>query len=379
MLNLIDIFESIEQFAYKVLIWMLIAPKTLAKIIVDPDWAAGYITKELREKEHNRFDDFFSPVILILLVSVVPFVYFSYFTVTPSASISAPTAAHLGEDVILAASADFISDVPPYRFEWKDGSLKPLPVNYSGEDGSVIWIAWDEPGIKSIYVVASNQKGEKVWARSAHIYIGKAGEDLSRFKDVPTPEPSNNYLNADFGETLKETNSALLGLLFLGIPLIFALVVEVILGNPLSGEGMKRSFFIQCYYFAPLYTALWAGLVAPQYFLTPSESPLASMLLSMFLYFLGWLIYHETRLLEVECKFHWVKALGTTLGILTASTALVIALVAAGELKSTYPDLLRLGSWLIWVGLGLILIVMGWARALKSRSQGKASPNHPRS
>lgn len=73
MVNLIDILESIEQFAYKVLIWILVAPKTLAKIIMEPGWVPTYISKELREKEQNRFDEYFSPVFLILLASVLEF------------------------------------------------------------------------------------------------------------------------------------------------------------------------------------------------------------------------------------------------------------------------------------------------------------------
>jgi hypothetical protein len=366
MSNLIDIFESIEQFAYKILIWIILLPKTLAKIIIDPSWAPGYISRELREKEHNRFDEYFPPVILILMVAVVPFVYFSYFAVTPSATISAPDAAYVGEDVILSASADFISDIPPYRFEWKDKFLKPLPVNFSSEDGSVVWIAWDTPGDKHINVVVSNLKGEQLWDYAV-VHIGKMDEDLSGFDGIPTLGPTPSVPKADLTEALKKTDTLLLGLLFLGLPLMFALAVDAFREKPLSAESMRRSFYIQCYYFSLPYLFLWAGLVAPQYFLTPSEALTKWAMLGMFFYFLGWLVYQETRLIAVERAWHWLKALGLSIAILLFDIMLILALPSMGEFNSMYPDLLRVWLWILFSATTLALIITSWVHAFRKR------------
>jgi len=366
MANLIDIFESIEQFAYKLLTWIIFLPRTLAKIIVDSDWVPGYISTELREKDRNRFDDYFPPVMLILLVSVAPFIYFAYFAVTPSVTISAPAAAHVREDVIFIASVEFISDVSPYRFEWKDDSLKPLPVNYSVEDGSIVWTAWDTRGYKYIYVLASNPKGEQVWGRAV-VYIGEVDEDLSSFAETSTPAPPPSAPQADLAESLKKTDTFLLGLLFLGMPLVFALAVEALREKPLTAEGIKRSFYIQCYYFAPLYFIFWIGLVAPEYFMTPSEKLLKGTILGMFFYFLGWLVYQETRLIAAERAWPWPKALGLSIGIFLFDILLILALASMGELDSMYFDMLRVGLWVLSVVVMLALIITGWIHALRKR------------
>lgn len=53
MIDLSKIFDSIEKLAYDILIWILLVPKTLVKILVEPSWVPGYVTKELNEKTES--------------------------------------------------------------------------------------------------------------------------------------------------------------------------------------------------------------------------------------------------------------------------------------------------------------------------------------
>src|SRR5215216_7735798 len=117
MLDLTTILESIEKLAYDVLIWALLVPKTLIKIVIDPSWVRGYVTKELTQKDEARFDEYFSPIILILLASLLPFVY-SYLTPIPAVTIQGPEEVKVNSDIDFNATADFISERGNFKYVW---------------------------------------------------------------------------------------------------------------------------------------------------------------------------------------------------------------------------------------------------------------------
>ena len=71
-MNIINILEGIEKLVVELLLWILFIPKTLFKIITDPNWVPIYIKEEL-DKKSERFDDYISPVLLFLTSSVVLF------------------------------------------------------------------------------------------------------------------------------------------------------------------------------------------------------------------------------------------------------------------------------------------------------------------
>src|SRR6266508_5543727 len=84
MSNLMDFLGQIEKLAYSLAVWIILIPKTIFKIILEPTWVRGYIAKEFAESaevektgksgDKVRFDDYVSPVILLLLCSLVPYV-----------------------------------------------------------------------------------------------------------------------------------------------------------------------------------------------------------------------------------------------------------------------------------------------------------------
>jgi hypothetical protein len=72
-MNIANILAGLEKLVVEVLLWLLFIPKTLLKIVSDPDWAPGYVDAELA-KDKARFEDYMSPVPLFLICSVVLFV-----------------------------------------------------------------------------------------------------------------------------------------------------------------------------------------------------------------------------------------------------------------------------------------------------------------
>lgn len=70
-----DFLEGIERLIVRILLWVVIIPKTLFQIFSEPSWVVTYIEEELVEEERNgRFDDYISPVLLFLICSLVLFV-----------------------------------------------------------------------------------------------------------------------------------------------------------------------------------------------------------------------------------------------------------------------------------------------------------------
>ena len=43
--------DGFEKLVYDILVWLILVPKTLAKVISNPSWVPGYVAKELGEKE----------------------------------------------------------------------------------------------------------------------------------------------------------------------------------------------------------------------------------------------------------------------------------------------------------------------------------------
>jgi hypothetical protein len=72
-MNIINIIKGIEQLAVELLLWIIYVPKTLYKIIKDPNWVPVYIKEELN-KDEDKFKGYLSPILLFLAISVLLFV-----------------------------------------------------------------------------------------------------------------------------------------------------------------------------------------------------------------------------------------------------------------------------------------------------------------
>ena len=69
MFNIANILEGLEKLVFEVLTWVLLVPKTLIKILWDPDWVSVYVEEELSKKE-ERFTDYMSPFLLLVLITI---------------------------------------------------------------------------------------------------------------------------------------------------------------------------------------------------------------------------------------------------------------------------------------------------------------------
>lgn len=65
--------KSVEDAVYEVMIWVLLLPKTFWLAMTRPQRAMDYIAEEWEKKSEERFDEYLSPVLLWLMITVIPF------------------------------------------------------------------------------------------------------------------------------------------------------------------------------------------------------------------------------------------------------------------------------------------------------------------
>lgn len=311
--------DGFEKLAYDILVWLILVPKTLAKVISNPSWIPGYVTKELAEKDAARFDDYLSPVILMLLTSLVPFAIMDSFP-ERGLGVEGPIFGQAGEGYVFDAKADFIYPAPvgtkyvfsmtvePYENQ-QDVSWGVSPIDgvVKSEDASGLFgVAWTEVGTYKVTIKAENNQGE-IHIASHDIEIKSVGTAVD---DSPMTFDVRETGDGGFKglqDSLQGDKSILAALIFMGLPLVFALSIEMFRGRDISNSVLKRTFYAQCYCFAPLYLSMWSfALFLGYYWVEGINDLLMSLLLVVFLIVFVWFIVNEIRLIKRE------RAIGTT-------------------------------------------------------------------
>jgi hypothetical protein len=66
-LDFLKILKSFEDFVYEALLWLILVPKTLLRIICTPRRMVVYAEQELASSDEQRFGDSVSPPLLLIL------------------------------------------------------------------------------------------------------------------------------------------------------------------------------------------------------------------------------------------------------------------------------------------------------------------------
>ena len=368
MLDLTKVIEGIEALAYDMLMWILLVPKTLAKIVFHPAWAPGYVAEQLKSDARARFDDFISPVILILLSTLLPFAY-SYATSAPDVEITGSAQSNISQDVTFTATANFISKDGQYTYdwgEWDGDTYNSYGTWDSNQTTDYISTNWDKPGWETVAVTASNDKGESYY-NEYNIYIVDPNQPASTQATIVNEAAPANREPKTWRSVLEGTPGFLAALAFLSIPLLFALAIEAFRGNPLTTSSLMQSFYVQCYYLSPFALASWSLILGVKYFVTPSEFPLTALAGLVVLVLLLQLIRNETLLVAAERSLRRGPAFWVVLG------CLALILIVAGMVLLLMGDAEAFRQFLGWfyVAFVVALFLTGfWYRIFRRSAQG---------
>ncbi len=108
MKSIISVLQDFEKLVYKILMWVILIPKTLVYVILDPLKAPEYIDEEFTQDKDSPFDEYMSPVVLLLVVAFLPALAFNFLP-NFGATIASPaeTEEVTGRYVQFQAQTDF--------------------------------------------------------------------------------------------------------------------------------------------------------------------------------------------------------------------------------------------------------------------------------
>ncbi len=367
MIDLTQVIESIEGLAYDILMWVLLIPKTLAKIIFHPAWVPGYVSEKFKDGVKGKFDDYLSPILLILLCSLIPFVY-SYVTPQPNVTLSGPAQAQINQDATFTATANFISKADQYNYEWGEW-IDNKYTSYGNWDSnqSTDYFAynWNTPGWKTIDVTATDHQGE-YYENQYDVYVVDPSVPLSEQGAPISAAPAAGRVTQNWQSALEGMPGFLAALAFLSIPLLFALAIEAFRGNPLTPASLMRSFYTQCYFLSPLALASWLLILGQKYFITPSELPLTIFAAIVVLVLLLQFFKSEILLIAAERRLHRRQAFWVFVGCFAL---ILIVAVSIFFLMGNAEVFRQFLGW-FYVAFVIILFLSGiWRSLFRKRPQ----------
>lgn len=306
MKSIFSIFLDIEKLIYKILMWFILVPKTIVKITLNPAWAPGYVKDEL-QNDQTPFDEYISPIILLLVVALIPAVAFNLLP-TYGATISSPAETQPTTDRFLSfeVRTDFRSSSADmeYFHKWTVTRVVSALPTTGGDPvltsevhyplGPVNFIEEiDENTVKDKFLFTFQDPGEYLVAVSAGKYDPRkfdpasqqgvateiytstlrvivpvrldeqvviSNEEQTKDTEAASPEGFES-----FSATVQRENTLFLAIALMLPPLLFALATKLFTTN-ITEETLKESFYTQCYYFSPLSVTIWASYYARYFF-----------------------------------------------------------------------------------------------------------------
>ncbi|MCC6500641.1 MAG: hypothetical protein IT313_10280 [Anaerolineales bacterium] len=424
MKSIFTVFLDIEKLIYKVLMWFILVPKTIAKITLNPAWAPEYVKGEL-ENDETPFDEYISPIILLLIVALIPALAFNLLPAY-GAAISSPAETQTTTDRILSfdVRTDFRSSSTQmeYFHVWSVSRLGEQPAPVVQADGSVSLVSgglavfepeihfptspknlvlevddntvtdkfifnFPEPGEYLVSVTAGKydtdrfdpQSGAGVptetYATSLRVVVPARTDQpivITNEQSKKDAEAAKNVGVESFTAQAQQENTIFIALALMLPPLLFALATKLFLIT-VGEDTLKESFYTQCYYFSPLSLAIWASYYA-RYFFTSDAYFYAGGNFAVQIIWLPtllaalWFVRAEVKTIEDARTINGIRALTITL------VCIAFLLFAANGIFqfATLQDDIRLFAIRIFPIVSTAFIVafgVAWYRRRRSRNE----------
>jgi len=294
--DIIKLLAGFEETAYKILMLVIIIPKTLLNIIFDPVGMRKYVVEQVDIIENNKkvaenqraqtFTQYFSPVLLLLTLALVPALLLAFLpktgiTITPSAAPDSST------QYVFTAEAAFSSSArgKGYQFIWevqKQVDQSQLAVagevhtdTNPGRGGikfddnkdtaaDTYTYDFDKEGNYSVKVSVKDQTGNILFTDTKSVSVTTDSKDSTKFKAiVPNSEIVSDFNRKELNfkslsDVLQKDTTIFLAFALLLPPLFFAFVYSLVTHRQLDELEMRKIFYAECYYFSPLSLAIWA-------------------------------------------------------------------------------------------------------------------------
>ena len=72
-MDFVSILHVLEDSLYEVVMWVVLLPKTLVRVLLRPGWIQPYVSAEWEKKAEKRFQGYLSPMLFWLLLGILPY------------------------------------------------------------------------------------------------------------------------------------------------------------------------------------------------------------------------------------------------------------------------------------------------------------------
>jgi len=316
MTTFTNLLESLEKLVFEILMWLVFIPKTLFKILRNPNWVPGYIEDEFKKKD-GRFSEYVSPLILLSLLFLLPFWLFRDIS-TLSVKMTEPESVNVGDVVTIYAQPEFGTTFDAFIFSYAEvwsitnsngddvykllryyknldskniseftkknsnlnnsnATIDIQEIDFSQQFPSKFSYSWKEAGIYTLDVVFFNSSGEARQS-SQKIYVSS---DSQTIQPVPKLFVINDFLALTLDPTNKtiskisnrsasnilENRDIVLSLtlaLFL-FPLFLSLASHLVQEGNVTRSGLQHHFYIHAMYLSPLILSFMLFQIADAY------------------------------------------------------------------------------------------------------------------
>ncbi|MBL8062491.1 MAG: hypothetical protein JNK32_05695 [Anaerolineales bacterium] len=122
-MDILKIIQSLQDFMYELVVWVLLLPKTIFRAIFRPGWMVAYVNEEWEKKPEDRFDEYLSPALFLLVVAVIPNTLFSWMGRNV---VTSDVTAQLTEDNLVASTLAVLVCLLIYLFWIQILSKQPV-------------------------------------------------------------------------------------------------------------------------------------------------------------------------------------------------------------------------------------------------------------
>jgi hypothetical protein len=431
MNNLTGFLNELEKLAFKILLMVILLPKTIVKIILDPSWAPEYINGELQEQQKPPFGEYLSPIFIFVITTIIPLLLLPF---VPNYGAKITGTLRDNRNLIVNAEVTFKPHSTNLRHEfwwaiWKYNGLYEnstfvkgeshyrngiLPLRFTESDGyfvegedslddSFLWLKEpvdiiDEsnatdlfendfsslpPGDYSVnffaaYFAKNSERPIEVQDNSISVFVPDSLNEPIRIGSSDPVVSGPVFSWDEFQKNLASSNTYYLAILFLALPLILALANKVFIME-IGEDTLRVTFYTQCYYFSPLSVAFWATTYASRFstpdifFRNENLYGYEGWLLQMPLWLISaWFVLVQTNSIAKERKMSKWKAF-LVLILLTFMGLIGLIVYNAlsdslAKLRVSMIFLYPLASIIIFVTL-ILLNLKKWVAKIKDKKR----------
>jgi hypothetical protein len=72
-MDFVNLLHTLEDALYEVVMWVILLPKTLVRVLARPGWIQPYVTAEWEKKAEQRFQGYLSPMLFWVILGILPY------------------------------------------------------------------------------------------------------------------------------------------------------------------------------------------------------------------------------------------------------------------------------------------------------------------